>query len=137
MFLGMESYITCFLVDDDIDDQEIFALALERVNTAIRCTVANDGIEALEKLRGNKSFVPQYIFLDLNMPRVNGKQCLAEIKKDSRLDQIPVIIYSTSSDPRDIAETKQLGAAAFITKPSKISDLVKILSEFFSSHTQS
>lgn len=133
----MESYITCFLVDDDIDDQEIFALALERVDIAIRCTVANDGIEALEKLRGNELFMPQYIFLDLNMPRVNGKQCLAEIKKDSRLGHIPVIIYSTSSDPRDVEETRQLGAAAFITKPSKISDLVRILSEFFSSHIRS
>jgi CheY-like chemotaxis protein len=133
----MESNITCFLIDDDVDDQEIFALALERVNTSIKCTMANDGIEALEKLRGNDTSVPQYIFLDLNMPRVNGKQCLAEIKKDSRLDHIPVIIYSTSSDPRDVDETKQLGATAFITKPSKISDLVKILSDFFDSRIKS
>jgi CheY-like chemotaxis protein len=122
------SNLTCFLVDDDLDDLEIFALAVEDLHGTIQCVTALDGVEAIEKLRSDESFVPDFIFLDLNMPRMNGKQCLLEIKKIKRLFSIPVIIYSTSSNRRDIDETLQLGAAHFLTKPSSISSLTKELS---------
>lgn len=122
------SNLTCFLVDDDLDDLEIFALAVEDLNGSIRCVTALDGVEAIEKLRNDESFVPDFIFLDLNMPRMNGKQCLQEIRKITRLMATPVIIYSTSSNRRDIDETMQLGAAHFLTKPSSISSLTKELS---------
>lgn len=120
--------MTCFLIDDDIDDQEIFALALRRLDKSITCMTASNGTEALEKLRQNKHAVPDYIFLDLNMPGMSGKQCLVELKKDERLSRIPVIIYTTSSEPNDIADTKELGAFAFLTKPTHLTDLVKELS---------
>ncbi|WP_462255352.1 response regulator, partial [Ferruginibacter sp.] len=64
---------------------------------------------------------------DLNMPRMNGKQCLAEIKKDRTLQNIPVIIYSTSSDKKDIEETMQLGAVFFFQKPSRFDELSQAL----------
>ena len=67
------------------------------------------------------------IFLDLNMPRLNGKQCLAELKREAHLRDIPVIIYSTSSEKRDIEETSRLGAAHFLTKPNKFEELCKAL----------
>ena len=122
----MNATITCFLIDDDIDDQEIFVWALERIDPSIRCVVAGDGIEALETLR-NDQFTPHYIFLDLNMPRMNGRQCLSELKKISRLHTTDIIIYSTSSDPRDIEETKQLGASDYIVKPPRLSVLTEML----------
>lgn len=117
---------TVFLVDDDADDQEIFALALAEVDKDIHCVTAKNGMEALVKLNEDQ-FRPDYIFLDLNMPRMNGKQCLQEIRNLQSLNAIPVVIYSTSSERRDMEETKALGAAAFITKPPGISELVRRL----------
>jgi CheY-like chemotaxis protein len=119
--------LTCFLVDDDIDDIEIFALAMEDLGGDFTCVTAADGIDAIQKLQGDESFTPDFIFLDLNMPRMNGKQCLAEIKKIERLMSTPVIIYSTSSNSKDVDETLRMGATHFLTKPSSISTLTQEL----------
>lgn len=118
---------TCFLIDDDPDDREIFAMALEDAHKSYNCVTAKNGVDALEKLNSNEKFVPDYIFLDLNMPMLSGKECLKELKKISRLSHVPVIIYSTSSYEKDIEETKQLGASYFLTKPSSIKVLTDIL----------
>ncbi len=130
----MTAPITCFLIDDDEDDQEIFALALKKLDTAIQCVFANDGSEALHKLRQDETFMPEFIFLDLNMPGMTGKQCLPELKKINRLQHTPIIIFSTSSELKDIQESRQLGAAAFITKPALISDLTAQLAQLFPAH---
>jgi CheY-like chemotaxis protein len=122
---------TCLLIDDDRDDQEIFALALETVDPEFRCVIANNGYEGLKYLSNKSNPLPQYIFLDLNMPLMNGKECLIEIKKHSYLRNIPVIIYTTSSLQDDIIQTHKLGAADFITKPPNIPDLsAKLLKVF-------
>jgi CheY-like chemotaxis protein len=121
---------TCFLVDDDTDDQEIFALALEEVDRSISCIVAQDGVQAIDML-SNQDFKPHYIFLDINMPRMNGMQCLEKIRKMSRLQDVPVVMYSTASDPVYYSETKRLGAAEFIVKPASIPALTDALSRFF------
>jgi CheY-like chemotaxis protein len=121
---------TCMLIDDDIDDQEIFALALDKIRFDFTCTVANNGMEALKKLEEATS-LPDYIFLDLNMPRMNGKECLKELKRNVRLRGIPVVIYSTSSSLSDINDTKKLGAKEFIIKPFSLAELVEKLENFF------
>lgn len=121
----------CFLIDDDVDDQEIFSMALEYLNMPVTCVTASDCGEALNKLRNDKSFLPDYIFLDLNMPKMNGKQCLREIKKQAHLKHIPVIMYSTSLTHNDIVETKDIGASTYIIKPSNISELASVLKLFF------
>lgn len=118
------------MIDDDIDDQEIFALALSQIGEQFQCIVADNGYEALQLLK-NQVNLPHYIFLDLNMPRMNGKECLKELKKIERLKNIPVIIYSTSSSILDIADTRALGASDFITKPFRIKDLTDMLRNFF------
>lgn len=118
------------MIDDDIDDIEIFNIAITELEADIKCLTATDGTGAL-KILEDETFIPDYIFLDLNMPRMNGKQCLIEIKKMPRLSQVPVIIYSTSSSKRDIDETKKLGATFFLTKPSTISGLTEILKDVF------
>lgn len=109
-------------------------MALGQVNAAIRCEFANDGIEALNKLQDEQVSRPDYIFLDLNMPRMDGRQCLMEIKRQSRLRDIPLVVYSTSSDEDFQAEMKKLGATAYIVKPTLISLLKKNLVEFFSQY---
>ncbi len=127
----MNSSVTCFLIDDDEDDQEIFAIALKKVDASIDCVFADNGLAALQKLRQDDSFRPQYIFLDLNMPGMNGVQCLTELKKIDRLHHTPIIIYSTSAEQQDVIETKKLGAAEFITKPPLVSALTDRLTRLF------
>jgi CheY-like chemotaxis protein len=121
----------CLLIDDDMDDQEFFTLALDQLDESFQCETAQNGHDALTMLRNKKAMLPDYIFLDLNMPRMNGLECLKEIKKISHLNHIPVIIYSTSSLKTDIFETRKHGAAAFITKPYSLIDLTETLRNFF------
>jgi CheY-like chemotaxis protein len=118
---------TFFIVDDDIDDQELFIEAVNEIDNSIHCISSSDCEEALGLLRSGNISLPDMIFLDLNMPRLNGKQCLIELKKEANLRHIPVIIYSTSSEKRDIEETSKLGAAHFLTKPNRFDELCKAL----------
>ena len=120
------------LIDDDADDQEIFSIALQNINSLIRFVISDNCKDALEKLSKDKMFKPDFIFLDLNMPGMSGSQCLAEIKKHSRFKHIPVIIYTTSSGQRDKDETKKLGADYFLTKPTDINKLITILKKILS-----
>jgi CheY-like chemotaxis protein len=108
--------MVCFFIDDDTDDQEIFKMAISEVFPGVSCLFANDGIEALDRL-SDPFFSPACIFIDLNMPRMNGKECLVEIGKIERLSKVPVFIYSTSLDHALIKECKDLGAADFVVKP--------------------
>ena len=120
-----------FLIDDDIDDQEFFVEAVKEVDPNIVCHLASSCDEGLELL--NKSSVlPDYIFLDLNMPKVDGKKCLLELKKNARVKDIPVIIYSTSSLKKDIDETKVMGAVHFLTKPAAFRELCEAIENVLS-----
>lgn len=123
--------VTCLLIDDDPDDLEIFSLALEDVEFPCHCITARNGVDALNILNANQSLVPTFIFIDLNMPFLNGKRCLEEIKKIKRLVEVPAIIYTTSSLAEDVKETSALGAAHYIVKPSSIATLSSILSKIF------
>lgn len=120
---------TFFLVDDDEDDRELFGLALEEADASIHLLTANSGAEALDML-AQEHIRPDTIFLDLNMPMMDGKECLAELKNNPQTRDIPVIIFSTSSDPSDRHETARLGAVDFITKPSSILELTRLLAQF-------
>ena len=121
----------CFLIDDDLDDQEIFFMALQQFDESIQCDFANDGAKAIEQLEADKGNVPHCIFIDMNMPRMNGIECLEQIKKADRLKDIPVCMFSTSADPTLVARTKELGALDFIVKPADISELSEMIRQFF------
>jgi CheY-like chemotaxis protein len=116
---------TCFLIDDDLDDQEIFNFVLRQIDKTAKCIFANDGIYALEKIKTDESFVPNFIFIDINMPRMNGIECLAEIKKIKRLQKVPVYMYSTFAGKAIVEECKKLGATGFIKKHVDTEDLKK------------
>lgn len=111
------------ILDDDLDAQELFIEAVNEVDKSIRCVPYSDCEEALELMKSKKMDLPDIIFLDLNMPRINGKQCLVELKKHADLRHIPIVIYTTSSEKRDIEETTRLGASYFLTKPNKFEEL--------------
>lgn len=115
------------IVDDDEDDIELFCDAVKELDNDIECISASNGEDAIHKLTRESQPLPDYIFLDLNMPRLNGKQCLKRLKVNPRLRDIPVIIYSTSKLKEDMEETRQLGAVHFLTKPDKVKDLRKAI----------
>jgi CheY-like chemotaxis protein len=116
------------LVDDDMDDQELFGEALAIVDSSATCHFASDGEEGLSMLEDN-SLGCHLIFLDLNMPKMNGKQFLAEIKQDKALSKIPIVIFTTSLREKDGLETAKMGAAHFLTKPSSFGELCKQLEQ--------
>jgi CheY-like chemotaxis protein len=125
--------MVCYLIDDDKDDQQIFEIALKKVNPLVELQMDDNGALAIERLTEDLSFKPEYIFLDLNMPVMDGKTCLKQIKKLLHLKDVPVIIFTTSSALKDIQETKELGANDYIIKPSNLPELVDILHPFFKS----
>ncbi len=110
-------------IDDDEDDQEIFVTALGQVNNKVEYTAHDNPAEALQQLE-KKQINPDLIFLDLNMPVMNGQQFLVELKKRTSLKHIPVIILSTSSHIPTINLMKELGAMDFITKPDDFEELI-------------
>ena len=116
-----------FLVDDDFDDQLIFQSALETVSTLFDFETAYDGIDALTKIKDPAFRLPDLIFTDLNMPKMNGIRFLEAVKKLDYYQQIPVIVYSTSASPADINTCKSLGAEAYLVKPSYFSELCRQL----------
>ena len=120
------SYKNILLIDDDEDDCEIFLVAIEKAYGTGNYTAIHDATKALQQLE-EKRLAPELIFLDLNMPVMNGIQFLTEIKKRETLRDIPVIILTTSSQPQLVDQTKSLGASDFITKPVSFNGYIEIL----------
>lgn len=119
---------TYYIVDDDIDDQHFLIEALTGNERSAKCITAFNGQDALTNLKKSLHSLPDAIFLDLNMPGLNGKQCLSELKRTPSLQHIPVIIYSTSSDKKEIQETMDMGASYFLIKKSNFKELSEELS---------
>ena len=110
------------LVDDDADDRELFLHALSKLSLdSVRCETAVDGPDALKQLASG-AVSPDLIFLDLNMPLMNGHQVLQKLKADADTRDIPVVILSTASDTHSIAQARQAGASCFFTKPVRMVD---------------
>ena len=117
------------LVDDDEDEHEIFLSALKNTNRDYNFIGADSCEKALRIL---KELEPQYIFIDLNMPRTDGMVCLQEIKKLSRVAQVPVYMYSTGINATEGKKALQLGAIDYIIKPNSISSLSAVLRKILS-----
>lgn len=115
------------LVDDDADDRKYFMEAVDEIDSTITCIAAKDGQQALAFLKSPGFDLPDYIFLDLRMPRISGKQCLLQIKADDRLKDIPVIIYTTSRGAEESEELQRMGAVHFISKPADPDEIYYVL----------
>lgn len=123
-------YRKILLADDDEDDMMIFAGALKEADPSIDCATAANGKEVIERLEEAKK-LPDIIFLDINMPLVNGFECLAELKKRKHVAEIPVVILSTASNSSAFETAHALGADAFLIKPPTHKELVSKLKEIF------
>lgn len=117
------------LADDDEDDRLFFKDAFEEVKVQTKVDFVFDGIQLMDHLMNPNTKLPDILFLDLNMPKKTGKECLVEIKKTEHLKNLIIAIYSTSSSDEDIEDTFIHGANIYIKKPSDFNALKKIINE--------
>ncbi|MDO7174012.1 response regulator [Mariniflexile sp. AS56] len=115
------------LADDDIDDCDFFKDALDEIGSPSTLTTVNNGVELINFLLSEPLNYPDLIFLDLNMPRKSGIECIEEIKAKKEWSQIPIIIYSTSLDRITVNSLYELGAHYYIQKPSEFSSLKMVI----------
>lgn len=116
-----------FLSDDDSDDCSLFLEALEQVEESVCVRVAHDGVRLMQDLSESGIQSPELIFLDLNMPKKNGLECLAEIRTMPKYRDVPVVILSTTSNSDIIDRSFEAGANLYITKPASFGALKKSL----------
>jgi CheY-like chemotaxis protein len=114
-------------VDDDPEDIEIFVEAVKECDGSIQCLVAQNGKKAMDLL--GSDMLPDFIFLDINMPVINGKVILSEIRKDKKFNDIPVVMYSTAMNKSEIEDYKKMGANHFLVKHNHFQDLCDAVSE--------
>lgn len=124
-----KEYIHIVLADDDEDDRLFFTDAFSELKMSTKVQTYNDGVALMDYLNQEDAILPNVLFLDLNMPRKSGIECLQEIKLNSKFDNIAIAIYSTSSSEEHIEETFVLGANIYIKKPNDFNALKKVLSD--------
>ncbi|SDB50182.1 Response regulator receiver domain-containing protein [Flavobacteriaceae bacterium MAR_2010_188] len=110
------------LADDDDSDRLFFGMALKKITTQTQLTTVEDGERLIYYLKNNSINLPNVIFLDLNMPRKTGHECLLEIRNDEKLKDIPIVIYSTSLH-EEVAEILYQNGANYYLKKSNIDEL--------------
>jgi chemotaxis family two-component system response regulator Rcp1 len=124
--------IEILLVDDDPGDVRLTVEGLKQMKLHTNLSFARDGIEALAFLRRQGKFTaaprPDIIFLDLNMPRMDGREVLDAIKQDPDLNHIPVVVLTTSADEEDILRSYKLHANCYVTKPVDLQQFMKVVS---------
>lgn len=124
--------VNILIADDDPDDRMLMKEAFSEDNVTNMLKFVENGVELLDylhkrgKFSSEETFRPGLILLDLNMPKMDGREALRRIKSDPDLKRIPVVILTTSTAEEDIAKSYDLGVNSFISKPSKFSDLVKV-----------
>lgn len=109
------------IADDDPDDVQLLQEIIHGFCATVTFTVSDDGKKLLKELSVNT--VPDLIILDINMPVINGKECLKLIRKNDQYKSVPVMIYSTSTSRKEIKECLQFGADYYVVKPNSINDL--------------
>ncbi|ALF56365.1 response regulator [Nostoc piscinale CENA21] len=123
--------IEVLLVEDNPGDAELTRIALQDSKISINLNVVEDGVEAMAFLRKQDNYVrkphPDIVLLDLNLPRKDGREVLAEIKSDDNLKRIPVVVLTTSQSEEDILKAYNLAANCYITKPVDFDQFVKIV----------
>ena len=117
------------LADDDTDDCMFFKEALKELFLPTALTAVHDGEQLMELLTSSTTELPHVLFLDLNMPRKNGFECLSEIKLNEKLNGIPVIIFSTSFELETVNRLHKSGALYYIRKPSQYSQFKSLIQQ--------
>lgn len=119
--------IHILLAEDDQDDCLFFEKALKELSIDATLKIANNGEDLMQLLTNETTKIPDVIFLDINMPRKSGTECLEEIRQNERLKNIPIITISTSNDPQKITRHFKIGANIYIHKPKDFSQLKLVI----------
>lgn len=119
--------LNILLADDDLDDCLFFKNALEELSLSAKLTTVHDGEHLMNYLSENTEELPHVLFLDINMPRKNGLECLSEIKRDPKLKDIPVVMFSTSNSWDTINMLFKSGSDVYIHKPNDFAQLKEII----------
>jgi CheY-like chemotaxis protein len=119
--------IHLLLADDNKSEHIFFTHALKSIKRPVKLDILAGGPELIRYFKEGSHALPDILFLDVNMPLRNGKECLAAIRANERCNDMPVVMYSTSDSPRDIEETYELGANIYVRKPNGLDDLSEIL----------
>ncbi len=119
--------LNILLADDDADDCNFFKEALEELQLSVNLTTVHGGDELMKLLTNETNELPHVLFLDINMPRKNGFECLSEIKQNEKLKDLPVVIFSTSSSQDNINRVFKIGAHIYIRKPGDFSQLMQVI----------
>ncbi len=117
------------LADDDEDDRLFFTEAFDELKIKTKVETYNDGVDLMDSLMQTDALIPNILFLDLNMPKKSGLECLKEIKKLDKFKNMAIAIYSTSASEEDIENTFVNGANIYIKKPNDFKTLKKVLSD--------
>lgn len=120
--------INILYADDDIDDCNFFKDALKALPINTQINTVKDGGELMDYLSDNAEHLPHVLFLDINMPRKNGFECLAEIKQNEKLKDIPIVMFSTSNSKEKISILFKGGANVYVHKPSDFAQLIQVIS---------
>ena len=121
------SITNIFLADDDEDDQFMFQEALKEIHAPTNLVTASDGEQLMEVLLSLNGKLPDVLFLDLNMPRKNGFQCLCEIRQNEKFSSLRTVIFSTSYEVEVIEKLYENGADHYVKKPTEFSELKVII----------
>ncbi len=119
--------LNIILADDDTDDCNFFKEALGELELPTHLTVVRDGEELMQLLTNETKELPDVLFLDINMPRKNGYECLSEIKHNKKLKVIPVVMFSTSNSLDNINTVFKAGAHVYIHKPGDFAQLKEVI----------
>ena len=124
-------HLNILLADDDTDDCLFFEQALDELKLPMNFITVHDGEQLMQSLKNKTNILPTIVFLDLNMPRKNGFECLLEIKSDGRLQHLPIIVLSTSLEYEVVNNLYNNGAQYFIRKPADFAQFKKIIRQTF------
>ena len=119
--------LNIMLADDDADDCIFFKDALTELLQSTHLTIVNDGEQLMQLLTNDEKELPDVLFLDINMPRKNGFECLSEIKCNEKLKQLSVIMFSTSNNQEKISKLFRNGAHIYIHKPADFAQLKQVI----------
>lgn len=123
------------LAEDDPEDRFMILRALRRARPGLRVAEVRDGIEAVEYLEAHiDAGLPRLVLLDLNMPRLSGREVLVAMRADARLRGLPVAVLSTSIEPEDVRSVETLGVSTFLSKPEGFAQLLQMMENLLRDH---
>jgi CheY-like chemotaxis protein len=119
-------------VDDDENDRILFDRAVKRCALPIQVAAIASGLDALARLRNAQSGKPDFVLVDIRMPVMSGFEFIAELKKEDRFRNLPIVMLSTSAQPGDIQRARDLGAASYYVKPDGMDQLTELIQDLYS-----